>query len=157
MEGRVVVTYLDFGNEEMLNISELFELPADLLMVPALAVCVKVKGVEKDKLEALLDEENISVVVEHGTGTFVKKGCNVSAATYLKQTTALPTPIVLPLNRHIEGEVSYVCSTGVVWFTPSTLAPLRDRLMDQLALHSPSPLPRLQVDQVCTTRFSLDG
>lgn len=39
----VVVRYVDFGNKEKLDIGELLELPADLLKVPSLAVCVKVE------------------------------------------------------------------------------------------------------------------
>ena len=117
--------------------------------------------------EVLLDGEQTPGVVTHvsqnkawvppvGTETFVQNGCKVTDNS-LQQTKSLQSPITLPLNRHIKGEVSYVCSTGVVWFTPTTLVPLRDHMMDQLALLSLSPLPRLQVDQVCTTRFSLDG
>jgi hypothetical protein len=59
-EERVVVRYLDFGNEEELDYGDLFELPADLLCVPQLAVCVKVLVVEENKLEEMLDMENVS-------------------------------------------------------------------------------------------------
>ena len=43
-----------------LDYGDLFELPADLLCVPQLAVCVKVLVVEENKLEEMLDMENVS-------------------------------------------------------------------------------------------------
>ena len=63
-EKKGVVRYVDFGNKEKLGLGELFELPEDLLRVPSLAVCVKVEGVDRHKLEELVYEENVSVVVE---------------------------------------------------------------------------------------------
>eukprot|EP00092_Neocalanus_flemingeri_P041732 GFUD01045453.1.p1 GENE.GFUD01045453.1~~GFUD01045453.1.p1 ORF type:complete len:1159 (+),score=333.30 GFUD01045453.1:24-3479(+) len=162
-KGTMVVRYVDYGNTELLDFGELLELPDDLLTVPPLAVYVKVEGVENVKLEGLLDQEGISVLVVQGVGTLslgneVFGNAHKGTVPPLSITiSALPPPLILPLNRHIEGVVVHVSSSGAVWFTPSSLAPLLDKLKDQLALLSPSPVPRVEVDQVCTTRFSLDG
>jgi hypothetical protein len=136
-EERVVVRYLDFGNEEELDYGDLFELPADLLCVPQLAVCVKVLVVEENKLEEMLDMENVSVVVEQKFGTFYTNGLKITDNVLsFEDNTNLG---VNPGNEIVDKfsptvvTLSHIESVSVVWVTPVTAVEMLDDLMGQMA------------------------
>ena len=153
-EKKGVVRYVDFGNKEKLGLGELFDLPEELLRVPSLAVCVKVEGVDRHKLEELVYEENVSVVVKNKLGTFFVAGKKI---TDIHLVATFPPPLVLPLHCHVEGEVVHVSPGGLIWFTPAYLSSSLDKMMDRLSVLSPTPVTRVLVDMACTARFSEDG
>jgi len=69
---------------------------------------------------------------------------------------SLPPALVLPLHHHVEGEVVHVSQDGKIWFTPASLLPAVEELMDKLAKTPVVPVSKAMVGQACTTMYSVD-
>jgi len=69
---------------------------------------------------------------------------------------SLPQALVLPVNHHVEGEVVHVGQDGNIWFTPASLLPAVDDLMNRLAKTPVVPVSKVKVGLVCTTTYSMD-
>lgn len=170
-EDGVEVEYVDYGNQETVEVGQLLQLPEQLATPPPFARLLLLKGAEhsldcvelKERLEAHLAEAEIRVQVaeDAAEGTLVVDGKPLNLLQWLRPPASAP----FNLFRHL-GSVRVDCyvsnvepAAGEVWILEQGMLEHLERLMADLQTKAKGlgKLRRPEKGKLACTRFSQDG
>ena len=150
-EMKVVVQFVDWGNSATLSRQYVRKSVEKEMVEPVGAVKCRLVGMEMEGWEEELQQEDY----------MVKMRCLAYYKDMFLMTRDLGKCHSLPRQENIPGTVGEISrDRKCVWFTPSSLQPALDSLMDQLELlaNSLTTLPASYVfpGQLCAAIFSQD-
>ena len=144
--GKVMVRFVDFGNQEEKFVSELRKITPALNAVEHCAVSVKTSWGMVDSLvnremveEVLGREEFMAELDKQGFATFYRGDDVLLPLVDSAPTDDNPMVITADDSEDVAVALSYIESVGVVWVTPVAVQEVLDTLMGQsISLETPA-------------------
>jgi len=159
------VEYIDYGNSEEVDASDILELPQQFKDIEPAGVAVQLRGAGlamdsekgKKKLETALGGDKVSLLVENGEGVFWSEGKKVDLSKTLWSKEESVNMFQLAGSPRVECIVSYA-EAEVVWLVSKELQQGLDMLMEKLQekAKGQSKAGRVGAGDLVIAKFSQD-
>lgn len=155
VQSRCTVLYVDYGNVEDKDFSELKIIPDNFCLLPSQAVLCSMPGSENktEELESLETSLSIRVLKQNANGAY----------SVQESSSSTIQPTVLAVNETYEVYLSFIESSRKFWIQLVQEEKALKKLMEELSTYfhglasGDGQLNTPEESSICTTTFSEDG
>jgi len=159
------VEYIDYGNSEEVDVSNILQLPSQFINIPPAAVSVRLRGAGfamdtdqgRKKLEYALGSENVSLLLENGEGVFWEDGKKLDLVKLLRSNEDYVNMFQVSNSPRVECLISFA-EADSVWLLSIDLQEGLDRLMERLQERAKGQgkVGKVNVNDLVIAKFSQD-